>query len=107
MLYGDDDTIWFVGGVLDLLKDLDPEMPYIITGRSAHPTQCRFQNASANALFVCVYDHTVLVPVDSSPSTFGEWVTLNPNHLLAAHVCVSLCTCMVKLTAALKMATGN
>ena len=34
MLYGDDDTLWFVGGVLDLLKDLDPEMPYVITGGS-------------------------------------------------------------------------
>ncbi len=34
MLYGDDDTLWFVGGVLDLLKDLDPDMPYVITGRS-------------------------------------------------------------------------
>ena len=33
MLYGDDDTMWFVGGVLDVLKDLDPEMPYIITGK--------------------------------------------------------------------------
>ncbi|DBA89858.1 TPA: hypothetical protein ACH3X2_004716 [Trebouxia sp. C0005] len=31
MLYGDDDTVWFVGGVLDLLKDLDPDMPYVIT----------------------------------------------------------------------------
>ena len=35
MLYGDDDTIWFVGGVLDVLKDLDPEMPYIITGKQS------------------------------------------------------------------------
>ena len=32
MLYGDDDTLWFMGGVLDLLKDLDPQMPYVITG---------------------------------------------------------------------------
>lgn len=31
ILYGDDDTFWFVGGVLDLLKDLDPDMPYIVT----------------------------------------------------------------------------
>ncbi len=38
MLYGDDDTLWFVGGVLDLLKDLDPEMPYVITGGS--PLTC-------------------------------------------------------------------
>lgn len=35
MLYGDDDTMWFVGGVLDVLKDLDPEMPYIITGKQS------------------------------------------------------------------------
>lgn len=34
MLYGDDDTIWFVNGVLDLARKLDPTMPYIITGRA-------------------------------------------------------------------------
>ncbi|KAL3145530.1 hypothetical protein ABBQ32_003355 [Trebouxia sp. C0010 RCD-2024] len=31
ILYGDDDTLWFTGGVLNLLKDLDPQMPYVIT----------------------------------------------------------------------------
>ena len=40
MLYGDDDTMWFVGGVLDLLKDLDPDMPYVITGGSPRLTCC-------------------------------------------------------------------
>lgn len=34
ILYGDDDTVWFVGGVLDLVKDLDPEIPYIVTGKA-------------------------------------------------------------------------
>ena len=32
LLYGDDDTLWFVDGVLDLVKDLDPGMPYFISG---------------------------------------------------------------------------
>ncbi|KAK9867583.1 hypothetical protein WJX84_007677 [Apatococcus fuscideae] len=31
MLYGDDDTMFFVEGVQNLVKDLDPDMPYFIT----------------------------------------------------------------------------
>lgn len=40
MLYGDDDTLWFTGGVLDLLKDLDPDMPYVITGMPFEMLRC-------------------------------------------------------------------
>lgn len=40
MLYGDDDTLWFTGGVLDLLKDLDPDMPYVITGTTQSVALC-------------------------------------------------------------------
>ena len=32
LLYGDDDTVWFMDGVLRFLEDLDPEMPYFISG---------------------------------------------------------------------------
>lgn len=32
MLYGDDDTLFFVDGILDMLKDFDPDMPYFISG---------------------------------------------------------------------------
>ena len=37
LLYGDDDTVWFVDGVLDLLSNLDPNTPYFITGT---PVSC-------------------------------------------------------------------
>ncbi len=40
MLYGHDDTFFFVEAVLDLLQDFDPSLPYIITGRQGtllHP----------------------------------------------------------------------
>lgn len=33
ILYGDDDTFFFVDGVLELLQDFDPSLPYFITGR--------------------------------------------------------------------------
>lgn len=33
LLYGDDDTVWFMAGVLKLLEEFDPEMPYFITGK--------------------------------------------------------------------------
>lgn len=32
MLYGDDDTFFFIDNILELLQDFDPNMPYIITG---------------------------------------------------------------------------
>ena len=34
LLYGDDDTVWFMDGVLRFLEDLDPDMPYFISGLS-------------------------------------------------------------------------
>ena len=33
LLYGDDDTVWFMDGVLDVLSDLDPDTPYFISGQ--------------------------------------------------------------------------
>ncbi len=35
LLYGDDDTVWFLEGVMSMLEDLDPDMPYFITGKHA------------------------------------------------------------------------
>ncbi len=46
MLYGDADTLFFVDGVLELLQDFDPSIPYFITGQSPtlnwaiHTTDC-------------------------------------------------------------------
>lgn len=38
MLYGDDDTMWFMSALLDLLRDYDSELPYFISGAvSVHP----------------------------------------------------------------------
>ncbi|RYE14438.1 MAG: hypothetical protein EOP45_19635, partial [Sphingobacteriaceae bacterium] len=33
MLYGDDDTMFFAEGIQNLVKDIDPNMPYFITGK--------------------------------------------------------------------------
>ena len=34
MLFGHDDTFFFVNNVLELLQDFDPDLPYIITGNA-------------------------------------------------------------------------
>ena len=34
VLYGDDDTMFFIDNVLALLGTLDPELPYFITGQT-------------------------------------------------------------------------
>ena len=41
LLYGDDDTVWFMESVMRLLQDFDPDLPYFITG------QCRSTDTSA------------------------------------------------------------
>lgn len=33
LLYGDDDTMWFMSAVVDLLRDYDPDLPYFISGQ--------------------------------------------------------------------------
>jgi hypothetical protein len=38
LLYGDDDTVWFMDGVLKFLEDLDPDMPYFISGAPPRKT---------------------------------------------------------------------
>ena len=38
MLYGDDDTLFFVDSVSELLQDFDPSIPYLITGTGS-PSQ--------------------------------------------------------------------
>ena len=35
LLYGDDDTIWFMESVMNLLQDFDPDLPYFITGATS------------------------------------------------------------------------
>lgn len=32
MLYGDDDTVWFLPGVMKVVEGLDPELPWLLTG---------------------------------------------------------------------------
>lgn len=35
ILYGDDDTMWFIEGTLKFLEDFDPDMPYFLTGAAS------------------------------------------------------------------------
>ena len=37
MLFGDDDTIFFVDSVLEFLQDFDPDLPYFISGGALAP----------------------------------------------------------------------
>ena len=32
LLYGDDDTMWFIEGVLKYVQTLDHDLPYFVTG---------------------------------------------------------------------------
>ncbi len=38
MLYGDDDTIFFMDSLMEMVKDFDHNMPYFITGRGGADT---------------------------------------------------------------------
>lgn len=53
MLYGDDDTLFFVDGIIDLLKDFDPEMPYFISG-ALFTSCCHAQHNVVHRSFLVV-----------------------------------------------------
>ncbi len=36
LFYGDDDTVFFLKGAMNVVKDLDPNMPYFLTGTFCH-----------------------------------------------------------------------
>lgn len=59
LLYGDDDTVWFMESVIKLLEDFDSDLPYFITdhmwwasspGRASHP------NPEAPRCLPCDFD---------------------------------------------------
>ena len=62
ILYGDDDTFWFVGGVLDLLKDLDPDMPYIVTGDPSKYEEIHFKLAKCTMQTVQALHSAMFLP---------------------------------------------
>lgn len=37
LLYGDDDTYFFLDSVRELLRDYDPDLPYVVTGAGGIP----------------------------------------------------------------------
>lgn len=55
LLYGDDDTFFFLDAAMNVLQHLDPEMPYFLTGGAAVPGQyqCRCAVASLTHLDGC------------------------------------------------------
>ena len=51
MLYGDDDTVFFIDNALDMLEGLDHNMPYFLTDHLWFPDQ--FGNSPRPALRTC------------------------------------------------------
>ena len=41
MLFGDDDTVFFIDNIADFLSDFDPQVPYFISGGQREPHLCR------------------------------------------------------------------
>ena len=37
LFYGDDDTVFFLEGAMNIVEDLDPNMPYFLTGAPCLP----------------------------------------------------------------------
>lgn len=46
MLYGDDDTQFFLDGALRLAQDFDPNLPWFITGTHVPVASCGISNSS-------------------------------------------------------------
>ena len=41
MLFGDDDTVFFIDNIADFLSDFDPQVPYFISGVQLEFHLCR------------------------------------------------------------------
>ena len=50
LLYGDDDTMWFMSAIVDLLRDYDPDLPYFISGQSARTCEEPLTSTAAMTL---------------------------------------------------------
>ena len=52
MLFGDDDTIFFVDSVLEFLQDFDPDLPYFISGGAlVHVAACSTAQSGESAMY--------------------------------------------------------
>lgn len=65
ILYGDDDTYWFIDNVLRYLDQLDPNMPYLLSDNIW--TKERTSGDCNVAELSCTFAHTVLCTVLDSP----------------------------------------
>lgn len=54
MLYGDDDTFFFLDNILELLQDFDPNIPYIITGDQLDSQQFDRCSVRTGAYIACI-----------------------------------------------------
>ena len=62
MLFGDDDTIFFVNSVLEFLQDFDPDLPYFISGGAlVHMAACTIAQRGEAATYVALC--TLLLPM--------------------------------------------
>ncbi|KAK9816820.1 hypothetical protein WJX72_005362 [[Myrmecia] bisecta] len=71
LLYGDDDTVWFIDGMMRILENLDPDMPYFITDHmwwSSHPGRASHPNREAPRCLPCNFDDSGL---DKSRAPFN------------------------------------
>ncbi|KAG2432056.1 hypothetical protein HYH02_013126 [Chlamydomonas schloesseri] len=67
MLFGDDDTLFFLDGVKDVLRDYDPELPYIITDSFWHRDKQYMQEAPR------------CLPCHVTPA-YRDWAAARPDH---------------------------
>ncbi|KAG2428929.1 hypothetical protein HXX76_011173 [Chlamydomonas incerta] len=67
MLFGDDDTLFFLDGVKDVLRDYDPELPYLITDSHWHRDKQYMQEAPR------------CLPCHVTPA-YRAWAAARPDH---------------------------
>ena len=59
MLYGDDDTVFFVDNALDMLEELDHNMPYFLTDHLWFPDQFGESHLAVHNSHSCICTHHI------------------------------------------------
>ena len=73
MFAGDDDTVLFIDPAMELVKDLDPEVPYFLTGSSAWSTPCCLRALTLHQHTLHQYVHCVFYKVQSLSQAESNW----------------------------------
>ncbi len=93
MLYGDDDTVFFVDNALDMLEELDHNMPYFLTDHLWFPDLFGENHCAVHNSKPCFVTHHMVAKLVCSESSCNAQYGAKLKHeygcIACCHACIS------------------